>query len=306
MTSSTDKGVTSCGFVALAGAPNAGKSTLLNHLVGHKVSIVTPKAQTTRRRVVGITMVEQAQVLFVDTPGIFAQPKRALERAMVRAAWDGVDDADLVLFVLDASKGLNAQARGVLEGLAGRHRRVWLVVNKIDAVRRDKALPLIAEANRILPFEETFIVSALNGDGCGDLLKAVAKALPEGAWLYPEDQLSDLSDRALAAEITREKVFLQLQDELPYSITVETEQYLEGEDGKEVRIDQVVYVLRDSQKAIVLGKGGTQLKKIGQMAREAIAEHLGRKVHLFLHVKVNPRWDEDRSLYRDIGLEWAE
>jgi GTP-binding protein Era len=302
MTTSPEPASTACGFVALVGAPNAGKSTLLNHLVGNKVSIVTPKAQTTRRRVIGITMVENSQVLFVDTPGIFADPKRPLERAMVRAAWDGVDDADLVLFVLDATRGLNGQARAVLEGLVGRHRRVWLVINKIDAVRSDKALPLIAEANQVLPFEETFIVSALNGDGCDDLLKAVAKALPEGVWLYPEDQLSDLSDRALAAEITREKVFLQLQDELPYSITVETEQYLESQDGKEVRIDQVIYVLRDSQKAIVLGKGGSRIKAIGQAARQDLEKLLDARVHLFLFVKVRD-WTDDPERYREMGLE---
>jgi GTP-binding protein Era len=293
---------TRCGFVALAGAPNAGKSTLLNHLVGHKVSIVTPKAQTTRRRVIGITTVDDTQLLFVDTPGIFAGAKRALERAMVQAAWDGVDDADLVLFVLDASKGLNAQAQAVLEGLAARKRRAWLVINKIDAVRHDRALPLIAEANRVLPFEQTYIVSALKGDGCDDLLKALAGALPEGAWLYPEDQLSDLSDRALAAEITREKVFLQLQDELPYSITVETEQYLESPDGKEVRIDQVVYVLRDSQKAIVLGKGGTRIKAIGQAARQDLEKLLDARVHLFLFVKVR-EWTDDPERYREMGLD---
>jgi GTP-binding protein Era len=287
--------------VALAGAPNAGKSTLLNHLVGHKVSIVTPKAQTTRRRVIGITVVDHAQVLFIDTPGIFADPKRALERAMVRAAWDGVDEADLVLFVLDASKGLNGQARAVLDGLVGRHRRVWLVINKIDTVRNDRALPLIAEANKVLPFEETFIVSALKGSGCPDLLAAVGKALPTGPWLYPEDQLSDLSDRALAAEITREKVFLQLQDELPYSITVETEQYLESADGKEVRIDQVIYVLRDSQKAIVLGKGGSRIKAIGQAAREDLEKLLDARVHLFLFVKVRD-WTDDPERYREMGL----
>lgn len=301
MNTSSDPATRFCGFVAFAGAPNAGKSTLLNHLVGHKVSIVTPKAQTTRRRVIGITMVENTQLLFVDTPGIFADPKRALERAMVRAAWDGVDDADIVLFVLDASRGLNGQARAVLEGLVGRHARVWLVINKIDTVRGDRALPLIAEANQILPFEETFIVSATRGDGCDDLLKALARSLPESAWLYPDDQLSDLSDRAMAAEITREKVFLQLQEELPYSITVETEQYLESQDGKEIRIDQVVYVLRDSQKAIVLGKGGSRIKAIGQAAREELEKLLDARVHLFLFVKVRD-WTDDPERYREMGL----
>ena len=292
---------TSCGFVAFAGAPNVGKSTLLNMLVGHKVSIVTPKAQTTRRRVIGITIVAGAQILFVDTPGIFAEPKRPLERAMVKVAWSGVDDADLVLFVLDAERGLNGQARAVLDGLAARRARVWLVINKIDAVRHERALPLIAEANLLLPFQKTFIVSALQGSGCPDLLRAVAEALPKGSWLFPDDQLSDLSDRALAAEITREKLFLQLQDELPYSITVETEQYLESADGKEIRIDQVIYVLRDSQKAIVLGKGGSRIKAVGQAARQELEKLLDARVHLFLFVKVRD-WLDDPERYQEMGL----
>ena len=290
-----------CGFVAMAGAPNAGKSTLLNHLVGHKISIVTPKAQTTRRRVIGITMAGPTQILFVDTPGIFI-PKRTLERAMVRTAWEGVEDADIVLFVVDVRKGLDANALTVLEGLSTKQLRVWLVLNKIDAARRDKALPLIAQITGRLQVEKTFIVSALTGDGCEDLLQAIANALPEGDWLFPEDQLSDLSDRALAAEITREQVFLQLQDELPYSVTVETEQFLEAPDGKEIRIDQVIYVLRDSQKAIVLGKGGTRIKAIGSEARAELEKLFEARVHLFLFVKVRD-WMDDPERYREMGLE---
>ncbi|MDF1586289.1 GTPase Era [Marinimicrococcus flavescens] len=298
---------TRAGFVALVGAPNAGKSSLLNRLVGAKVSIVSPKVQTTRRRIIGITMVEGSQVMFVDTPGIFAPSKtKRLERAMVSAAWTGAGDADLVLLVVDAKRGLDGQTRHVLEGLRDVNRPIMLVLNKIDLVKRTTLLPLIAALNEAHRFEGTWLVSARTGDGCGEILKEVADRLPEGPFLFPEDQLSDLSNRAMAAELTREKVFLQLEEELPYSITVETDQWLESPDGEEIRIDQTVYVMRDGQKAIVLGKGGRQIRAIGEAARLELEETLGARVHLFLHVKVRERWLEDRERYREMGLDYPD
>jgi GTP-binding protein Era len=291
------------GFVAIIGAPNVGKSTLLNRLVGTKVSIVSPKVQTTRRRIIGITIEQGCQILFVDTPGIFA-PKRRLESAMVKAASAGIADADLVLLLLDARKGIDANARLAFAQLVRERRPAFLVVNKIDAVTPEKALPLIAEANQAYGFEATFIVSALNGDGCADLLAAVAKRLPEGPWLFPEDQLSDLSDRALAAEITREQIFLQLHQELPYSVTVETEGWAEAPDGSEVRIDQTIYVLRDSQKPILIGRRGQQLKAIGEAARRELEAILEQRVHLFLFVKVRENWLDDPERYREMGLDF--
>src|SRR5262245_27955263 len=266
---------TRCGFVAIIGAPNVGKSTLLNRLVGTKVSIVSPKVQTTRRRVIGITILGQTQIMFVDTPGIFA-PKRRLETAMVKAASAGIAEADLALLVLDARKGLDPNSALALRQLVRERRRAFLVVNKIDTVPPERALPLIAEVNRSHDFAATFIVSAQNGDGCADLLAAVARELPEGPWLFPEDQLSDLSDRALAAEITREQIFHRLHEELPYSITVETEGWAEAPDGSEVRIDQTIYVLRDSQKPILIGKRGQQLKAIGAAARTELERILAK------------------------------
>lgn len=301
----SDTEPTRAGFVALIGAPNVGKSSLLNRLVGTKVSIVTPKVQTTRRRVIGITILGPTQVMFVDTPGIFQiQGKRRLEKAMVSAAWAGAGDADLVVVVMDAKRGLDADTRLVLKGLAEAKRPALLAINKIDLVKPPQLLPLIAAANGAATFEETFLVSATKGDGCAELLAAVARRLPEGPWLYPEDQLSDLSNRALAAEITREKIFLQLQEELPYSITVETEQWAEAPDGKEIRIDQTIYVLRDGQKAIVIGKGGQQLKAIGEAARLELERILGARVHLFLFVKVRERWQDDPERYREMGLDF--
>lgn len=297
------EGPTRCGFVAILGAPNVGKSTLLNRLVGAKVSIVTPKAQTTRRRVIGITMVGRAQVLFVDTPGIFT-PRHRLDRAMVKAAWAAAADADLVLLVVDARKGLDAATGEVMAGLAGATRPRLLVINKIDLVPRERLLPLIDEANRRLPLTATYLVSAASGDGCGDLLAAVARHLPEGPWLYPEDQLSDLSSRAMAAEITREKLFLQLHQELPYSATVETESWVQSKDGSEIRIDQTIYVERASQKPIVLGKGGRQIKAIGEAARLELERELGARVHLFLFVKVREAWQDDPERYREMGLDF--
>ena len=295
---------TRAGFVAIIGAPNVGKSTLLNQLVGTKVSIVSPKVQTTRRRVIGITIADRTQVLFVDTPGIFA-PKRRLETAMVRAASAGIADADLVLLVLDARKGLDANGEIALRQLARERRRAFLVLNKIDTVAAERTLPLIAAVNGRFAFAATFIVSALDGNGCADLLAAVAKELPEGPWLFPEDQLSDLSDRALAAEITREQIFHRMHQELPYSITVETEGWAEAPDGKEVRIDQTIYVLRDSQKPILIGKKGQTLKALGEAARLELERILDKRVHLFLFVKVRENWLDDPERYREMGLDFG-
>jgi len=296
---------TRAGFVAIIGAPNVGKSTLLNQLVGTKVSIVSPKVQTTRRRVIGITIVDKTQVLFVDTPGIFAAPKRRLETAMVKAASAGIADADLVLLVLDVKKGLDANGEIALRQLARERRRAFLVINKIDTTAVERALPLIAAITERFAFAATFIVSALDGNGCADLLAAVAKGLPEGPWLFPEDQLSDLSDRALAAEITREQIFHRLHQELPYSITVETEGWAESPDGKEVRIDQTIYVLRDSQKPILIGRKGQQLKALGEASRHELERILDKRVHLFLFVKVRENWLDDPERYREMGLDFG-
>ncbi len=295
---------TRCGFVALLGAPNAGKSTLLNRLVGTKVSIVTPKAQTTRRRILGITIRGGAQLVFVDTPGIFApRPGRPLEQAMVRAAWRGAEDADLSVLVVDARRGLDADTRTIVEGLGTRRARAALVINKLDLVAPPATLPLIGELDRSGRFERVFIVSALTGEGCDDLLSWLLEVLPDGPWLFPEDQLSDLSQRAMAAEITREQLFLQLHQELPYSLTVETEGWTTSADGTEVRIDQTIYVQRPSQKAIVLGKGGRQIKAVGQAARAELEQILDGRVHLFLYVKVRERWPSDPERYRELGID---
>ena len=294
---------TRAGFVAILGAPNVGKSTLLNQLVGTKVSIVSPKVQTTRRRIIGISMQGEAQVLFVDTPGIFT-PKKRLERAMVQAAWAAASDADLCLFLVDAKRGLDAAGRTVLEGLTGLKSPPILVVNKIDLVPAAKLLPMIKELNDAREFAATFLVSAETGSGCPELLADVASRLPEGPWLFPEDQLSDLSNRAIAAEITREKLFNQLHQELPYSATVETEAWTESENGREIRIDQVIYVQRPSQKGIVLGKGGRQIKAIGEAARLELEDILEARVHLFLFVKVRERWQDDAERYGEMGLDF--
>jgi GTPase len=297
---------TRCGFVAILGAPNVGKSTLLNRLVGTKVSIVTPKVQTTRRRILGITVQGAAQLVFVDTPGIFTpSPGRHLERAMVRAAWRSVLDADRRVLVVDARRGLDRDTETILAELGKSERRLTLAVNKIDLVAPSTVLPLIDRLNRTGLFEQVFIVSALTGDGCEDLLNALSRDLPEGPWLFPEDQLSDLSQRAMAAEITREKLFEQLHQELPYSLTVETENWAGSADGAEVRIDQTIYVQRESQKAIVLGKGGRQIKAVGQAARLELEQMLGCRVHLFLFVKVRPKWPEDPERYSEMGLEFV-
>ena len=295
---------TRCGFVAVIGAPNAGKSTLVNALVGQKVAIVSAKAQTTRARLMGIAIEGEAQILLVDTPGIFA-PRRRLDRAMVAAAWAGAEDADLVLLVIDAAAKLGERVEAMLAGVEGNPRPLVLVLNKVDIARKEDLLTLAAKLSERLNPRQLFMVSAATGDGVADLKRGLAEAMPEAPWHFPADQLSDATERMVAAELTREQIYEQLHAELPYSSVVATEKWEDRKDGSTV-IHQQILVDRDSQKAIVLGKGGTRLKSIGQAAREAIADHLGRKVHLFLHVKVNPRWDEDRSLYRDIGLEWAE
>ena len=292
---------TRCGFVALVGAPNVGKSTLLNRLVGTKVSIVSPKVQTTRRRILGITVQGETQLVFVDLPGIFTA-KRPLERAMVEAAWQGAAEADLLVLVVDAERGVDRDTNAIVQRLAQMARPTVLTLNKLDAVDPRRTLPMVQDLNGRLPFAATFLVSAQTGDGCDDLLADLLARLPEGPWLYPADQLSDLSDRQLAAELTREQVFLQLHQELPYSITVETEAWAEGDD--DIRIDQVVYVMRDSQKAIVLGKGGRSIREIGSAARAELEAALGKRVHLFLFVKVREKWPEDPERYREMGLDF--
>ena len=292
---------TRAGFVAVIGAPNAGKSTLVNALVGQKVAIVSPKAQTTRARLMGIAIHDNAQILLVDTPGIFT-PKRRLDRAMVAAAWTGAQDADLVLLVIDASERVRED---VLAGLEKRHQPLFLVLNKVDLVKKPELLKLATDLTARLNPDQVFMISATQGDGVPDLKQALADVMPPGPWLYPEDELSDATDRMIAAELTREQVVNQLYQELPYATAVETETWSDRPDGS-TEIRQQILVERDSQKAIVIGKGGQRLKAIGAAAREQIAQHLGRPVHLFLHVKVAPKWDEDRGLYREIGLDWAD
>lgn len=295
-----------CGFVALVGAPNAGKSTLLNAMIGAKVSIVSPKVQTTRSRVLGITIEGDTQILFVDTPGIFT-PKKRLERAMVAAAWQGAQDADLVGVLVDASRrGIDDDTRGIVDALKEQGRPAILVLNKIDLVKhRENLLGLTAELNAGGVFTDTFMVSAASGDGVQDLRRFLAERLPEGPWLYPEDQISDMPMRLLAAEVTREKLFLQLHQELPYAATVETEEWEEFDDGS-VKIRQVIYVQRDSQKAIVLGKGGARVKQIGLAARTELAAFLERPVHLMLFVKVRENWTEDPERYSVWGLDFEQ
>ncbi len=293
--------MTRCGFVALVGAPNAGKSTLLNRLTGAKLSIVSPKAQTTRFRVLGIMMHKSAQLLLVDTPGIFA-PKRKLDRAMVAAAWTGADDADLVLLLVDSKAGFTAGVRTVVDRLKASGRLVWLVLNKCDLIPATRLLPLIAALNAELNFAETFMVSASTGDGVLPMLDALALAVPQSPYLYPEDDLTDLPDRLLAAELVREQIFLQTHEEVPYACTVETESFKEMPDGA-VRIEATVYVSRASHKAILIGAGGTRIRDIGARARGQLSTLLDRRVHLFLNVKERAGWDEENARLRAIGLD---
>ena len=277
-----------CGVIAIVGAPNAGKSTLVNALVGQKVAIVSAKAQTTRTRIMGIAIHGETQILLLDTPGIFA-PKRRLDRAMVAAAWGGAADADLIALVIDAERGFSNRLEEMLDQLKARREPKLLVLNKVDLVKKEALLLLTTQLNERLDFAETFMVSAATGDGVADLKAALAARMPEGPWHFPEDQVSDATDRMLAAEITREQIYNQLYNELPYASAVETEKYEERKDGS-VAIHQQILVGRDTQKAIVLGKGGARIKEIGARAREQLAVLLGRKVHLCLHVKVNPKW----------------
>ncbi|MFL6862721.1 MAG: GTPase Era [Allosphingosinicella sp.] len=293
-----------CGLVAVVGAPNAGKSTLVNALVGQKVAIVSPKAQTTRTRIMGIAIAGEAQLLLLDTPGIF-EAKRRLDRAMVAAAWGGAADADLIALVVDAESGFSRRLEDMLETLKARREAKILVLNKVDLVKKESLLALATRLGERLDFEEIYFVSATSGDGVAELKAALAARVPEGPWHFPEDQVSDATDRMLAAEVTREQLYLQLHAELPYESAIETEKFEERKDGSAV-IHQQILVARDSQRAIVLGKGGARIRAIGEAARNELAGLLGRKVHLFLHVKVNPRWEEDRGLYREIGLDWVE
>jgi GTP-binding protein Era len=290
-----------CGFVAILGAPNAGKSTLLNRLTGAKVSIVSPKAQTTRFRVLGILMQGASQVLLVDTPGIF-RPRRKLDRAMVAAAWTGAADADLAVLLVDAKTGATEPVRAIAEQLGRSGRRCWLVLNKTDLVAPPALLPLAATLTGLAPFEETFMVSATTGDGLDRLTTALAQAVPEGPHLYPDDDLTDLPDRLLAAEIVREQIFLQTQEEVPYATTVETESFKERPDGS-VRIEATVYVSRAGHKAILIGERGARIKAIGARARQDLAALLERPVHLFLNVKQRTGWDEENARLRAIGLD---
>ncbi|MBN9046904.1 MAG: GTPase Era [Rhizobiales bacterium] len=295
-------GGTRSGFVALIGAPNAGKSTLVNQLVGTKVSIVTHKVQTTRALVRGIFIEGPAQIVLVDTPGIF-RPKRRLDRAMVTTAWGGAKDADIVLVLIDAQGGLNENAAALLESVKDVRQKKVLVLNKVDRVERSSLLELAQKANELAAFDRTFMISALTGSGCADLAKYLAESVPEGPWYYPEDQISDMPMRQLAAEITREKLYLRLHEELPYASTVETERWEERKDGS-VRIEQVIYVERESQKKIVLGHKGETIKVIGQSARREISDILEQPVHLFLFVKVRENWSDDPERYREMGLDF--
>jgi GTP-binding protein Era len=310
MTEATSK-KTRCGFVAVIGAPNAGKSTLVNALVGSKVSIVTPKVQTTRMPVRGVAIKGDAQIVFVDTPGIF-KPRRKLDRAMVKSAWAGAGDADAVLVIVDAPQlvaepeGLAARdTQMIVDGLKSAGRKAGLVLNKVDAMKRAELLPLVERLNDAQVFSDVFMISALSGQGVGDVADWCAARIPEGVWLYPADQAADIPSRLLAAEVTREKLYLRLHDELPYAASVETEVWTERKDGS-VRIDQTIFVERDGQKAIVLGKGGKAVKAIGEAARKEMEEIFARRVHLFLFVKVRANWAESREHYRAIGLDYPE
>ena len=293
-----------CGVVTILGAPNAGKSTLVNRLVGQKVAIVSPKAQTTRTRLIGIAIVGDAQIMLVDTPGIF-EPERRLDRAMVSAAWEGRTGADIVCLIIDGKTGLGSKVERIVERLRHHKGTVWLAVNKVDIARKDKLLVHVEKLAGQLDLAEIFFISAETGDGVDDLKTKLAAAMPKGPWHYPEDQASDVTDRLLAAEVTREQLYLQLHAELPYKSAVDTEKYSERPDGS-VEIHQQILVERATQRGIILGKGGQRIKEIGAKSREELSRIMGVPVHLYLHVKVKQNWDEDREVYRDIGLDWVD
>jgi GTPase len=293
-----------CGLVAVLGAPNAGKSTLVNALVGQKIAIVSPKAQTTRTRLLGIAMEGETQIMLVDTPGIFA-PERRLDRAMVQAAWGGAQDADLLALVIDAEKGIGRRTERILDGIVDRPERKILVLNKVDITKKDALLDTVARINQRAGFAETFFISATTGDGVEELKAYLAGQMPEGPWHFPADQVSDASERLTATEITREQLYLQLHAELPYASMVRTETYAERPDGS-VEIHQQILVARPTQRAIVLGKGGSRIKTIGAAAREELKRIWGVPVHLYLHVKVQEGWDDSRDSYREMGLDWVE
>lgn len=297
----TDGAKTHCGFCAIIGAPNAGKSTLVNQLTGSKVSIVSHKVQTTRARIRAIAIEGKTQIVLVDTPGIF-KPRRLLDKAMVENAWGGAGDADAVVLLVDGRAGLSEDVKGIIEQLKATGAKAMLAINKIDLMAREALLETAAAFNAAFPFDQTFMISALNGSGTADLRRAIAARMPKGPWLYPEDQVADVQLRFMAAEMTREKIYERLHEELPYASTVETEGWEERKDGS-VKIDQVIYVERDSQKAIVLGKGGRTAKLIGQLARAEMEKYFERKVHLFLFVKVRENWAEDKERLRMMGLD---
>lgn len=293
-----------CGFITLAGAPNAGKSTLLNKMVGAKISIVSPKVQTTRTLIQGICMVGNAQIIFVDTPGIFApSDQRMLEKSIVSSAWRGIEETDTLAILVDASRGICANTRLLLERVKSKHKRKIIILNKVDLVEKENLLALAAELHGMDNFERIFMISALTGDGVDDIKNYCASIVPEGLWMFAEDQLSTASERFLAAEITREALFHLLKDELPFSLSVDTEQWEEQKNG--TKIHQVIYVLREGQKKIVLGTGGAMIKEIGQRSRVQLEELLGRRVHLFLFVKVKPDWVESPDIYRELGLDFT-
>ena len=309
----TDNSNTRCGLVAVLGAPNAGKSTLVNALVGQKVAIVSAKAQTTRARLMGIALQGSTQIILADTPGLF-EPRRRLDRAMVNAAWEGAQEADAILLVVDGRKKKLDYLQPILESLKGRPERKILVLNKVDEVAKE---PLLVTAQALAgtdeagseqtkaQFDEVFFISALTGDGVPELKERLAALMSEGPWHYPEDQVSDASERLLACEITREQLYRQLHDELPYDSTVRPESYTHRKDGS-VEIHQQIIIARDSQKGIVLGKGGSKLKSIGEMVRKELTDLLGTRVHLFLHVKVDEKWEDDKEIYEELGLEWVK
>ena len=304
MNEATGDTETRCGVVAVIGAPNAGKSTLVNQLVGQKVAITSAKAQTTRARMLGIALHDKVQMILVDTPGIFT-PRRRLDRAMVSAAWEGAEAADAVLLIVDPIKQRRHELEPLLENLRDRPERKILVLNKVDRAKKEPLLALARELSAKVEFEEIYFVSALTGDGVPEMKAALAEMMPKGVWHYPEDQVSDASERLLAAEITREQLYKQLHEELPYDSAVRPERYVQREDGS-VEIHQQIVVGRETQRAIVLGRGGSRIKAIGEAARKELSEILGQKVHLFLHVKVSENWADDKEVFEEMGLDWVK